>query len=96
MQFSFQFCTPRVQPTNPNEHYKAVCRALATETCELRAFLQTVYHGETDHLRLKADVETSKLELQKLEFSDWVSYCVQIQVKVEFFIDVVTKLSILT
>lgn len=71
--FLFQFCTPRVQPNNPNEHYKAVCRALATETCELRAFLQTVYHGETDHLRLKADVETSKLELQKLEFSDWVS-----------------------
>ncbi|KAJ6645772.1 Protein spire [Pseudolycoriella hygida] len=71
-------CAPRVQPTNPNEHYKAVCRALATETCELRAFLQTVYHGETDHLRLKADVETSKLELQKLEFSDWARFWMQV------------------
>ncbi|XP_037045003.1 protein spire isoform X1 [Bradysia coprophila] len=84
------FCTPRVQPTNPNEHYKAVCRALATETCELRAFLQTVYHGETDHLRLNADVETSKFELQKLEFADWPDNRIVIQAR--FWMQVVDEL----
>lgn len=42
---SFQLCTPRVQPAVPEEHYKAVCRALATESLELRVFLQKVFHG---------------------------------------------------
>lgn len=68
-----QLCTPRVLPTKPNEHYKAVCRALAMECLELRIFLQKVLRGDTENLRINADVQSSRQELQNLGFSDWVS-----------------------
>lgn len=61
-------------PFAPEDHYKAVCRALVTETLELRVFLQKIYRGDTDNLRVKADIETTKHELQTLAFSDWVSF----------------------
>jgi len=38
-------CLPRIQPSKPQDHYRAVCRALATESFELRIFLQKVFHG---------------------------------------------------
>ena len=70
---SFQLCTPRVLPSSPEEHYRAVCRALATESIELRVFLSKVFTNDTEALRIKADAESSKQELAKLKFSDWVS-----------------------
>ncbi|CAD7079614.1 unnamed protein product [Hermetia illucens] len=73
-----ELCTPRVQPAVPEEHYKAVCRALATESLELRVFLQKVFHGDTESLRLKADAQTSKQELAKLGFSDWARFWMQV------------------
>lgn len=68
-----QLCTPRVTPSSPEDHYRAVCRALATESSELRVFLTKVFTNETEALRIKADAQSSRQELAKLAFSDWVS-----------------------
>ncbi|XP_053692106.1 protein spire [Sabethes cyaneus] len=65
------FCSSRVSPSKPEDHYRAVCRALATETLELRTFLQRVCQGDAEVLRLKAQAETSGKELEKIHFSDW-------------------------
>lgn len=50
-----------------------MCRALATESIELRVFLSKVFTNDTEALRIKADAESSRQELAKLKFSDWVS-----------------------
>lgn len=60
-------------PSSPEEHYRAVCRALATESSELRIFLSRVFTNDAEALRIKADAQSSRQELAKLEFSDWVS-----------------------
>lgn len=61
-------------PSSPEEHYRAVCRALATESSELRIFLSRVFTNDAEALRIKADAQSSRQELAKLEFSDWVSH----------------------
>ncbi|KAI8114994.1 Protein spire [Lucilia cuprina] len=38
--YVLEACKNHIKPTVPEEHYKAVCRALVTETLELRIFLQ--------------------------------------------------------
>jgi spire len=62
-------------PSSPEDHYRAVCRALATESNELRVFLTKVFTNDNDAeaLRIKADAQSSRKELAKLAFSDWVS-----------------------
>ena len=60
-------------PSLPEDHYKAVCRALATESSELRVFLSKIMTNETEALRIKADTQSTRQELAKLAFSDWVS-----------------------
>ncbi|EDS35519.1 spire [Culex quinquefasciatus] len=73
-----RFCSSRVSPSKPEDHYRAVCRALATETLELRTFLQRVCTGEgAEVLRLKAQAETSGKELEKIHFSDWMDLSAQ-------------------
>lgn len=69
-----QLCTPRVMPSSPEDHYRAVCRALATESSELRVFLSKVFTKDAEALRIKADAQSSTQELAKLAFSDWVSF----------------------
>lgn len=73
-----EMCKPRVLPSNPNDHYRAVCRALATESAELIVFINKVLHGETESLRIKADAETSCQELEKLGFNDWARFWMQV------------------
>uniref|UniRef100_A0A182TP14 KIND domain-containing protein n=1 Tax=Anopheles melas TaxID=34690 RepID=A0A182TP14_9DIPT len=67
------YCSSRVSPSKPEDHYRAVCRALVTETLELRTFLQRVCQGEAEVLRLKAQAETTGKELEKIHFNDWQS-----------------------
>lgn len=71
---ALQLCTPRVSPSSPEEHYRAVCRALTTESIELRVFLSKVFTNDTEALRIKADAQSSHQELAKLDFRDWVSH----------------------
>lgn len=61
-------------PSSPEDHYRAVCRALATESSELRIFLTKVFTNDAEALRIKADAQSSRQELAKLAFSDWVSF----------------------
>ncbi|XP_058125094.1 protein spire isoform X3 [Anopheles coustani] len=70
-----EYCSARVSPSKSEDHYRAVCRALVTETLELRTFLQRVSQGE---LRLKVDVETTGKELEKIHFSDWARFWMQV------------------
>uniref|UniRef100_A0A2M4BBN8 Putative kinase non-catalytic c-lobe domain protein n=1 Tax=Anopheles marajoara TaxID=58244 RepID=A0A2M4BBN8_9DIPT len=73
-----EFCSTRVSPTKPEDHYRAVCRALVTETLELRTFLQRVCQGEAEVLRLKAQTETTGKELEKIHFNDWARFWMQV------------------
>jgi spire len=59
---------------NPEDHYRAVCRALATESSELRLFLTKVFTNDAEQLRIEADAQSSAQELKKLAFNDWVSF----------------------
>lgn len=84
-----------MSPSKPDDHYRAVCRALATETLELRTFLQRVCTGEgAEVLRLKAQAETSGKELEKIHFSDWVSF--QLRFGFLFFFGEMTQNPLLT
>ncbi|XP_054743769.1 protein spire isoform X1 [Anastrepha obliqua] len=76
--FVLEACKNHVKPTVPEEHYKAVCRALVTEAIELRIFLQQVLNDGADNLHLEADSQTSKQELAKLGFNDWARFWVQV------------------
>lgn len=60
-------------PSSPEDHYRAVCRALATESSELRVFLTKVLNNDAEALRIKADAQSTRQELAKISFSDWVS-----------------------
>uniref|UniRef100_A0A2M4CRA3 Putative kinase non-catalytic c-lobe domain protein n=1 Tax=Anopheles darlingi TaxID=43151 RepID=A0A2M4CRA3_ANODA len=73
-----EYCSARVSPTKPEDHYRAVCRALVTETLELRTFLQRVCQGEAEVLRLKAQAETTGKELEKIHFNDWARFWMQV------------------
>ncbi|KAJ9600523.1 hypothetical protein L9F63_026339, partial [Diploptera punctata] len=66
-------CCNHLGASSPHEadaHYRAVCRALVAEAIELSSFLEKVSQG-TQELRAKA--EASSTDLDKLQFSDWVS-----------------------
>ncbi|KAM7353726.1 spire type actin nucleation factor isoform 2-T2 [Cochliomyia hominivorax] len=76
--YVLEACKNHIKPTVPEEHYKAVCRALVTETLELRIFLQQVLNQGADNLHLKADSQTSQQELAKLGFNDWARFWVQV------------------
>ncbi|XP_058979901.1 protein spire isoform X2 [Musca domestica] len=76
--YVLEACRNHIKPTVPEEHYKAVCRALVTETLELRIFLQQVLNSGADNLHLKADNQTSQQELAKFDFNDWARFWVQV------------------
>lgn len=73
-----ELCAPRVLPSNPDEHYRAVCRALTTESIELRVFLSKVFTNDAEALRIKADAQSSRQELAKLDFRDWARFWMQV------------------
>ncbi|XP_063698663.1 protein spire isoform X2 [Culicoides brevitarsis] len=85
-----QLCSGRLSPissnhqarsstnTTPDDHYKAVCRALATESLELKIFLEKVLHGDAQSLQIKAQVQESSKELGKLSFSEWARFWMQV------------------
>jgi len=43
------------------------------ESAELRIFLTKVFTNDAEALRIKASAESSRQELAKITFSDWVS-----------------------
>ncbi|KAL7740749.1 hypothetical protein ACLKA6_012365 [Drosophila palustris] len=81
LEHIIETCRNHIKPALPENHYKAVCRALVTETIELRIFLQQVLNNGGAEKFIKASSQTSQTtqkELAKLGFNDWARFWVQV------------------
>ncbi|XP_017152655.2 protein spire isoform X1 [Drosophila miranda] len=80
LEHIIETCRNHLQmPALADNHYKAVCRALATETIELRVFLQQVLNNGAEKLIKAAESSaTTQKELAKLGFNDWARFWVQV------------------
>ncbi|KAH8293112.1 hypothetical protein KR044_004276 [Drosophila immigrans] len=81
LEHIIETCRNHIKPALPENHYKAVCRALVTETIELRIFLQQVLNNGGAEKFIEATSQTSQTtqkELAKLGFNDWARFWVQV------------------
>ncbi|EDV31476.1 uncharacterized protein Dana_GF14534, isoform A [Drosophila ananassae] len=80
LEHIIETCRNHIKPTLPENHYRAVCRALVTETIELRVFLQQVLNNAGAEKLIKAAESsvTTQQELAKLGFNDWARFWVQV------------------
>ncbi|KAH8282275.1 hypothetical protein KR054_006535 [Drosophila jambulina] len=80
LEHIIETCRNHIKATLPENHYKAVCRALVTETIELRVFLQQVLNNAGAEKLIKASESsaTTQQELAKLGFNDWARFWVQV------------------
>ncbi|KAH8413220.1 hypothetical protein KR009_008936 [Drosophila setifemur] len=81
LEHIIEACRNHIKPTLPENHYRAVCRALVTETIELRVFLQQVLNnvaGAEKLIKASESSDTTKKELAKLGFNDWARFWVQV------------------
>nr|XP_017096986.2 protein spire isoform X2 [Drosophila bipectinata] len=79
LEHIIETCRNHIKPTLPENHYRAVCRALVTETIELRVFLQQVLNNGAEKLIKAAESSaTTQQELAKLGFNDWARFWVQV------------------
>ncbi|XP_037957657.1 protein spire isoform X2 [Teleopsis dalmanni] len=76
-EYVLKACEEHIKPTSPEDHYKAVCRALVSEAIEFNAFLQHVLHGPSD-MHMEEESQTSQQELAQLGFMDWARFWVQV------------------
>ncbi|KAL2084036.1 hypothetical protein ACEWY4_019554 [Coilia grayii] len=60
-------------------HYQAVCRALYTETRELRTFLEKIHHAKENLRKMEGDtVDDPGRDLTELQNADWACFWVQV------------------
>ncbi|XP_049585813.1 protein spire homolog 1 isoform X1 [Syngnathus scovelli] len=59
-------------------HYQAVCRALYTETRELRTFLDKIKSAKENLRKMEESTEDPKRDLDDLENADWARFWVQV------------------
>ncbi|XP_017020842.1 protein spire isoform X2 [Drosophila kikkawai] len=79
LEHIIETCRNHIKATLPENHYKAVCRALVTETIELRVFLQQVLNNGAEKLiKASESSATTQQELAKLGFNDWARFWVQV------------------
>ncbi|EDV99255.1 GH13128 [Drosophila grimshawi] len=79
LEHVIETCRNHIKPALPENHYKAVCRALVTETIELRTFLQQVLNKDTAKLiKASESSQSTQYELAKLGFNDWAGFWVQV------------------
>ncbi|BFF94869.1 protein spire [Drosophila madeirensis] len=80
LEHIIETCRNHLQkPALADNHYKAVCRALVTETIELRVFLQQVLNNGAEKLiKASESSPTTQKELAKLGFNDWARFWVQV------------------
>ncbi|XP_034097546.1 protein spire isoform X4 [Drosophila albomicans] len=81
LEHIIETCRNHIKSALPENHYKAVCRALVTETIELRIFLQQVLNNGGAEKFIEATSQTSQTtqkELAKLGFNDWARFWVQV------------------
>ncbi|XP_039479943.1 protein spire isoform X2 [Drosophila santomea] len=79
LEHIIETCRNHIKTTLPENHYRAVCRALVTETIELRVFLQQVLNNGAEKLiKASESSATTQQELAKLGFNDWARFWVQV------------------
>ncbi|XP_047455242.1 protein spire homolog 1-like isoform X5 [Mugil cephalus] len=59
-------------------HYQAVCRALYTETKELRTFLEKIKSAKENLRKMEESSEDSGRDLNELQNADWARFWVQV------------------
>lgn len=66
--------------SDPDGHYRAVCRALVSESLELSAFLQQLYNGHalSCHTRGQCFGSTNWAYLQSLRAAEWAQLWLQV------------------
>uniref|UniRef100_A0A3P9JA73 Spire type actin nucleation factor 1 n=1 Tax=Oryzias latipes TaxID=8090 RepID=A0A3P9JA73_ORYLA len=73
-----KLCTAHLpSPSDAPSHYQAVCRALYTETRELRTFLQKIKSAK-ENLRKMETSEEPVRDLNELQNADWARFWVQV------------------
>lgn len=66
-------------PSDAPAHYQAVCRALFTETRELRTFLEKIHSAKENLRKMEGDaVDDPGRDLTELQNSDWARFWVQV------------------
>ncbi|XP_063054945.1 protein spire homolog 1 isoform X2 [Engraulis encrasicolus] len=66
-------------PSDAPAHYQAVCRALFTETRELRTFLEKIHHAKENLRKMEGDaVDDPGRDLTELQNADWAVFWVQV------------------
>ncbi|XP_041963790.1 protein spire homolog 1 isoform X1 [Alosa sapidissima] len=66
-------------PSDAPAHYQAVCRALYTETRELRTFLEKIHSARENLRKIEGDaVDDPGRELTDLQNADWACFWVQV------------------
>ncbi|KAK3525457.1 hypothetical protein QTP86_031532 [Hemibagrus guttatus] len=78
--FFLQLCTSHL-PTSSDasSHYQAVCRALYTETKELRTFLEKIRNAKENLRRMGGEtLEEPVRDLNELQNDDWARFWVQV------------------
>uniref|UniRef100_A0AAY3ZVY1 KIND domain-containing protein n=1 Tax=Denticeps clupeoides TaxID=299321 RepID=A0AAY3ZVY1_9TELE len=66
-------------PSDAPDHYQAVCRALYTETRELRTFLEKIQSAKENLRKMDGDaVDDPGKDLTELQNADWARFWVQV------------------
>ncbi|KAM9310445.1 protein spire homolog 1 [Pholidichthys leucotaenia] len=64
--------------SDASSHYQAVCRALYTETRELRTFLEKIKSAKENLRKMEESSEEPGRDLDDLQNSDWARFWVQV------------------
>ncbi|XP_051920652.1 protein spire homolog 1 isoform X1 [Hippocampus zosterae] len=74
-----KLCTDRLpSQSDAPSHYQAVCRALYTETRELRTFLDKIKSAKENLRKMEESTEDPKGDLNDLQNADWARFWVQV------------------
>ncbi|XP_051520640.1 protein spire homolog 1-like isoform X2 [Myxocyprinus asiaticus] len=73
-------CTSHLpSPSDAPNHYQAVCRALYTETKELRTFLEKIKNAKENLRRMEGETREEPVrDLDELQNADWARFWVQV------------------
>uniref|UniRef100_A0A3Q2WYH1 Spire-type actin nucleation factor 1b n=2 Tax=Haplochromini TaxID=319058 RepID=A0A3Q2WYH1_HAPBU len=75
----FNLCTAHLPSvSDAPSHYQAVCRALYTETRELRTFLEKIKSAKENLRKMEESSEEPGRDLNELQNADWARFWVQV------------------
>ncbi|XP_057689995.1 protein spire homolog 1 isoform X1 [Corythoichthys intestinalis] len=74
-----KLCTDHLpSQSDAASHYQAVCRALYTETRELRTFLDKIKSAKENLRKMEESSEDPRKDLDELQNADWARFWVQV------------------